>query len=165
MVNLPLHFLDVSMLLCRTRNTEFVFFITALRCITAFNHAVTARFFNLVDLLVATPTTQLYDFLNLAVNGFQLCAVGAVAQKRKFNSWKFDAAALVQCCTRLSCWHCLHIGLLRRARSMHLSAVRPAATGLLLWTRVVHGLGWPMGWVELGWVHYSKSTKKLKGLR
>ena len=100
-----------------------------------------------------------------AVNGFQLCAVGAVAQKRKLNSWKFDAAALVQCCTRLSCWHCLHIGLLRRARSMHLSAVRPAASGLLLWTRVVHGLGWPMGWVGLGRVHYSKSTKKLKGLR
>jgi len=86
MVVLPLHFLDVSMLLCRTRNTELVFFITALRCITAFNHAVTARFFNLVDLLVATPTTPLYDFLNLAVNGFQLCAVGAVAQKRKLNS-------------------------------------------------------------------------------
>jgi len=30
---------------------------------------------------------------------------------------------------------------------------------------VVHGLGSPMGWVGLGWVNYSKSTKNLKGLR
>jgi len=41
--------------------------------------------------------------------------------------------------------------------------------------RVVRGLGGPMGWVGstffsfwwvgLGWIHYSKSTKILKGLR
>jgi len=31
--------------------------------------------------------------------------------------------------------------------------------------RVVRGLGWPMGWVGLGWVNYSKSTKNLKGFR
>jgi len=49
----------------------------------------------------------------------------------------------------------------------------------VLCNRVVHGLGWPMGWVGLGlvglgrdfsvfgglgWVHYSKSTKNLNGL-
>jgi len=30
-----------------------------------------------------------------------------------------------------------------------------------LWCRVVQGLGWPMGWVGLDWVHYSKSINKI----
>ena len=36
--------------------------------------------------------------------------------------------------------------------------------------RVVHGLGWvgsrfvSFWWVALGWIHYNKSTKNLKGL-
>ena len=37
--------------------------------------------------------------------------------------------------------------------------------GRPVWSRAELSMGWIDLWVGLGWVHYSKSTKILKGLR
>ena len=96
-----------------------------------------------------TMWSQSTDVTDWQTDGRHACSIGAILYRTKTTflpryAMLARVLAVVMCLFLCVCLS--HAGMHRNCR-----------------TRVVHGLGWPMGWAVLGWVHSSKSAKNLKG--